>query len=556
MADPATDDIWSTLGAKPAAAASAAPAAADDDAIWSTLGTGKPTTEKTGSSDNPSTLSTVISGLERGAHQGLDVPAEALAGAGDWVARQFGYDTNQQAQTKAGDVAFNQPYDADPNNRTLLPTTARVAGNLLTTLPAALGAGGIAGGAARLGMELLPAAAETAAPMTVNALRYLPSAVGGAASGATVSAQTGEPIGEGALSGGILGAALPAVMDAGNALLGSQSPAVAQAVTQFGIPLRTGQVSGSGLVRFLDDITAPESSNAAQRTAVTTAAARTMGVTPEMAAANDLPAGQMTPKTMAFAQKLNGGIMNDVENRTTIDGAPALDLVTRLRDIATDAAKTPSAFDDVKPHIQDIIDSISKNDGVLPGNIYGNLVAHGTPLDVATGADNGVVKYYAGQIKSALQDAMQASATPEDAASYAQARSQYKNMMTLAPLVNKGIPGQISPLLLQGAANRSFKSNAFRGAGDLGDLGDVAQQFLKTPPQSGTEPRQLMRATLYGRIEELGRVLASITAKPAVQTVLGTNPLAPLGTVTPGARSWAVPTVAAIRNQLQPPPSQ
>ena len=364
-------------------------------------------------------------------------------------------------------------------------------------------------------MELLPAAAETAAPMTVNALRYLPSAVGGAASGATVSAQTGEPIGEGALSGGILGAALPAVMDAGNALLGSQSPAVAQAVTQFGIPLRTGQVSGSGLVRFLDNITAPESSNAAQRTAVTTAAARTMGVTPEMAAANDLPAGQMTPKTMAFAQKLNGGIMNDVENRTTIDGAPALDLVTRLRDIATDAAKTPSAFDDVKPHIQDIIDSISKNDGVLPGNIYGNLVAHGTPLDVATGADNGVVKYYAGQIKSALQDAMQASATPEDAASYAQARSQYKNMMTLAPLVNKGIPGQISPLLLQGAANRSFKSNAFRGAGDLGDLGDVAQQFLKTPPQSGTEPRQLMRATLYGRIEELGRVLASITAKPA-----------------------------------------
>lgn len=553
------DDFWGSLGAQPAMpskpASSAPSSTGSDDAFWSTLGTGKQQDggdTSQGSRSDRTVLSTITSSLLRGAHQGLDVPAEALAGGADWVARQFGYNTNQQAQTKAGDVAFNQPYDVDPANQAILPTAARVAGNVLTTLPAAIAAGGVVSGAARLATPLLSTAAESAAPLAGTALRYLPSALGGAASGATVSAQTGEPIGEGALLGGALGAAIPAAKDTGNALLASRNPAVVQAVSEHGIPLRYGQVSDSRLIRYLDDITAPESSNAAQRTAVTTDAARSMGITPEYAAANNLPAGQITPKVMQAAKDLNGGIMNGVEARTTIQGDPAFNLATDLHNIAADAAKTPSAFGDVKSHIQDIIDTISKNGGVLPGKAYGDLVAHGTPLDVALNADNSVVRNYAGRIKEALQDAMQSSATPQDAATYAQARLQYKNMMTLAPLVNKGIPGQISPLLLQGAANRSFTGNAFRGAGQLGDLGDVAQQFLKAPPQSGTEPRQLMRATLYGRLEELAKFLASVTARPVVQTVLGANPLTPFGTVPSVSASRTVPAVVATRNALQP----
>jgi hypothetical protein len=252
---------------------------------------------------------------------------------------------------------------------------------------------------------------------------------------------------------------------------------------------------------------------------------------------------------------MNGGIMNDVESRTTIDHAPALGLVTDLRNIAADAAKTPSSFQDIKPHIQDIIDAIDKNGGVLPGKVFGDLITHGEALDVASRSGAGVVREYAGRIQEALRDAMQAALSPEDAALYAKARLQYKNMMTLAPLVNKGIPGQISPLLLQGAANRSFSSNAFRGAGQLGDLGDVSQQFLKAPPQSGTEPRQLVRATLYGRLEELGKFLASVAARPVVQSVLGRNPLQPFGATSPSAVNTAIPSALILRNQLQPPPA-
>lgn len=563
MADTSDDAIWSTLGAQPAApATSAPPAATNDDAIWSTLGSKDATTttpDTFGADPNrihfdPDRLRIIGNALVRGVHQGLDVPAEALAGGADWVARQFGYNTNQQAQTKAGDVAFNQPYDVNPENQGIGPGAARLGGNLLVTLPAAIGAGGLATKVAGIGTDLLSSAAGAAEPYVASALRYVPGLAGGAASGATAAAQTGQNVGEGTALGGGVGAAAPFLADTGNALLASRNPAVVKAVTEHGIPLRTGQVADSRIIRYLDDITAPESSNVAQRTAVTTDAARSMGVTPEVAAANDLPAGQITPKTMAFARKLNGGTMNDVESATTIDHAPALGLVTDLRNIAQDAAKTPSAFDDVKTHIKDIVDSISANGGTLPGKTFGDLIAHGTPLDVATNSSNSVVKEYAGRIKEALQDAMQASATPENATLYAQARLQYKNMMTLAGLVNKGIPGQISPLLLQGAANRSFTGNAFRGAGQLGDLGDVAQQYLKAPPQSGTEPRQLVRATLYGRLEELGKFMASVAARPVVQSVLGRNPLQPFGTGSPGAVNTAVPSALILRNQLQQPP--
>jgi hypothetical protein len=192
---------------------------------------------------------------------------------------------------------------------------------------------------------------------------------------------------------------------------------------------------------------------------------------------------------------------------------------------------------------------------VLPGKTYGDLVAHGTPLDVATNADNSVVRTYAGRIKEALQDAMQASATPENAARYAQARLQYKNMMTLAPLVNKGIPGQISPLLLQGAANRSFTGNAFRGAGQLGSLGDVAQQFLKPPPQSGTEPREFVRDLIQGNLLGLLKSGYFKVTGNALQSVLGRNPVTPLGVPSPGAMNAAIPSALILRNQLQYPPT-
>ncbi len=549
---PSDEEFLKQAAPAPAPDAPAVPSDADflrqagSAATQPPAGTSAPPPDTGGIRFDPARAAIIGNSVLRGLHQGLDVPAEALARGADWVGNKLGMSSGQGPQTAAADQAFNQNYDANPLNQGIGPGAARLAGNVLATLPAGIAAGSIGSGLAARGVLEATKAAGSAAPYVGAALSKVPTLAGGLAGGASVSAQTGAPIQEGAALGGALGVGGSVLADVGN-LVKSSNPAVVAAITNHGIPLRAGQVSGSKLVNYLDDITAPASSNAAQRTAVTVDAARQMGVTPEIAASNGLPAGQITPKVMQFAKEMNGGTMNAVESRTTIPMAPKI--VGDLHSIALEASKTPTAFKDITPHIKDVMDAFEANGGSLPGSVYGKLVAHGSPLDVATNADNSAVRNYAVRIKGALQDAMQAASTPEDAALYAQARLQYKNMITLAPLVNKGIPGQISPLLLQGAANRSFKGNAFSGSGALGELGDVAQTFLKAPPQSGTEPREFIRASLYGDLKGLAKTAAALSAGRAVQGVLGRNPLQPFAVPSAGSVAPAIPTAVLLRNE-------
>jgi hypothetical protein len=52
----------------------------------------------------------------------------------------------------------------------------------------------------------------------------------------------------------------------------------------------------------------------------------------------------------------------------------------------------------------------------ITGETYGNLVARGSPLDAALNSRDSNVPNYAGQIKSALQDALERSLSPADQA--------------------------------------------------------------------------------------------------------------------------------------------
>ena len=63
-------------------------------------------------------------------------------------------------------------------------------------------------------------------------------------------------------------------------------------------------------------------------------------------------------------------------------------------------------------------------------------------------------------------------------------------MRAIDPEVVRGMPGDISPLRLQNAANRAYPDRAWNEPPtDLGTLGDVAQTFLRRLPESGTAPR-------------------------------------------------------------------
>jgi hypothetical protein len=129
-------------------------------------------------------------------------------------------------------------------------------------------------------------------------------------------------------------------------------------------------------------------------------------------------------------------------------------------------------------------------DGVIPGSAY-------KKIDSAFGnmAKNGGEKgQVIGAIQQALRDAFTASAGPADQAQMALANKQYGNLMTIKPLVaGDAVEGQFSPasLLARVNANAAGKASMAEGRrGDLGDLANIGQRFIKSKiPDSGTAQR-------------------------------------------------------------------
>jgi hypothetical protein len=508
-AAPDAPDPFTAAQAPPAAAPEAPAAAAPTPALPPNSGLG--------------------ASLLRGIHEATDPAANALASGADYVANKLGYNPGFAASAEATAAPFNASYDADPNNRGWEPAAARLAGNALITIPAAIGVGKIVEGAGALAGAYAPTAAAIATPVA-----------SGAAQGAVASGMTGGDIGTGAEIGGALGAVGGLVGAGVNKMMTTNAPDVEAAINKYGIPLRAGQTSKSRFVNYLDSQignlpgSGQEASNAAQRTAFNSAVAKTFGE----------DASKITPAVMQRAKDRIGGVMSDIATRTTIQADPTL--LNDLAAIEATAQKMPSIYNDIRPHITDILETAAENNGVIPGKAYQALIGHKSALSVAQQSGEGSVRNYANQIREALDDAFQRSAAPGDVADLSAARLQYKNMMTIAPLVNKGHPGDISPLLLQSAANRSFKSNAFRGAGDLGELGDIGQNYLRAPPDSGTATRSMINNTLYGDTKEAAKYLLGMTVGRAAGSVMRSNPL-----VGPSGIPGRIPAAILLQNRLR-----
>jgi hypothetical protein len=386
-------------------------------------------------------------------------------------------------------------------------------GEMLGTAPALMipGAGELAEGALA-GSRFAPAASFLGGTAGTNALtRGLSLATRGLAQGGEVGALTsagnnnslGQNVGLGAIGGAV---ATPLAEGASNYVSNLFSggatkgvtPAVASlaqvAVDKYGIPLRVLQIKGANNVNraaatadseLIGKDAGHAANNADQRTAFTTAVAKTFGS----------DADKLTPDVMDAAKDRIGGVMNDIGSRTNITNTP--ELLAKLHSITWNAAQVvPDA--ELKPllnQIKNISDTfqpgIGHNSGeVLSGPSYQSLIAKGSPLDNATISKNSDIRQYAQQIRNALDDALEAEASPEDAAALKQARFQYKNLMTVKNLAAKAnVEGEINPNLLNGAVNTNFKQRAFQGAGDLGELAQIGQTFMKEPPNSFTADR-------------------------------------------------------------------
>ena len=547
------DDLLNTIGSQQAAPVKNV---SDDDLLGALGGQQSAAPAAPGKAATPSVPADKQPWLQRasaGVVQGARDVVSSVDPIAQWVDKKIGpvtlgglLPTADQAHAynvNARDT-FNSTYGND-----LTAGGGRVLGQVAGSLPA-LAAGGEV-------LAPLASAARVAAPASAPLINFLSGTggagtlsrlaskgaagalQGGAAAAATSSASDediGDQIKEGAEFGGTLGSVLPGAKKLGGAAYnslfgGGMNPARAalaqEAIDRFGIPLRGSQISQSPFAKLADSaigkmpMSGLESQNAAQRTAFTRAVAGTFGE----------DADNLTPKVMSSARDRIGSVFNRVGGNTTISSDATGAMADKFASIESEAQQVmgDNEYKPIKNQMNGILAKVA-DDGTIDGKTYQALTRKGAPLDAAMGSKDPNIRQYAGQIRSALDDALQASANPQDLADLKQARLQWKNMRTVQDLASKaGIEGEITPAGLLGAVKKSYKDMAYSGAGDIGKLADIGQEFLKEGPNSTTAERLLLYRILEGGSIGSAGAFAAMNPEEIPKAALGIGGLLAAG---------------------------
>lgn len=504
-------------------AMSAQPSDVSDEQLLGQMGQPQsgnaPTSNPASPTSQPNTWQKYGAGIIRGYKNvaGSFVPVDA------WIANKLGFPetanrlTSNLANFQAQAPAFNQ-------QNGLPGQMGEMTGEIATTIPAFAAGDELLAPIAKYASSAVPAVTKAVnLAYTGNKLAKLAvlgsaGAVGGGVTSALTSGSSDQPIRQqmtqGAELGGALGAAAPAIADTAggivNRLTGGGVPQAKAvlgnlAVNKFQIPLRGSQISNSPFMHYLDSsigkvpFSGMEAQNEAQRTAFSRAVASTFGEN----------ASSLTPEVMSAARSRIGSVFNRVANNTTIGPDATNAMAENFAKIESDAQQVMGAneYAPIKNQMNNILSKVS-SDGKIDGATYQAITRKGAPLDSALNSKDPNIRQYAGQIRTALDDALQTSAAPEDISALKQARLQWKNMRTVQDLAAKaGIEGEISPALLLGAVKKSYKDMAYSGAGDIGSLAHIGQQFLKEPPSSGTGERLALYSMLGAGSEGLGNML-------------------------------------------------
>lgn len=497
-------------------------------------------------------LAPVGAGLVRGARDVIDPAAEFLA---RHLSPIFGGPSG--ADVAAGDANALTAY-TKANRGNALAGMGRAGGQIATTLPIiATGAGalGAAGEGLAAGADAVAPALGTAARgidnfvsgsgggnMLARALSRATAGAGqGTAVGALTSGQSDQPIGDqikqGAETGAVLGGAvIPAVAAAGrgayNALtnsgLNSEVANLANAATsKFGIPLRADQVSASPFVQKLGQMVRQMPGSGLNDGQIQSAFTRAVGKT------FGLDTDSITQPAIIARRNAIGDTLNSIESAHAVKLDDAFQ--NQLANIESTAhtALSPDEANTVSRVINGVLANV-KDDDTISGETFGNLIHKGSPLDAATDNQNSNIASAASAVKEALRGALARSLPPDVQKAYQDARFQYKNLMTVAPLVVKGAPGEISPAALQSRVN--VQNGPFGQSGDLGELAQIGQRFLKEPRDSGTP----LGMTILHAITRPGALLGELATSGLIGGhYAGASPLEMLGGVAAGGAGLA-----------------
>lgn len=401
------------------------------------------------------------------------------------------------------------------------------------TVPLLL-SGGVAGAAASGARMAGAPAAVTSALSSAAAPTTLAGRIGlGAAEGGLLGAAEGIGRDTGAEEGGLVGAAIGGAIPVVGAALGRaispvsnvltpEQQRLAQEMRARGFDLTPAQATGSKYLGYTESVMrdlpgGALSPRAAQQEMFNEQVLRAAGVASK----------EVTPEVLEAGFGSVGSKIGNVVSGKTIDFDRAL-----VSDIDDAVRRYSNTLDvNVRPIFTAQADAIKSNVGQVGGDFAQNVRSELATLERNYAAQPRLANAL-GDLREAVDSAMQRSLPRVDATALQEARGQYKNLKRIEEAYNRGgaqaAAGNISPVALR----QTVKRGATKELETLARGGDV---FLRELPQSGTAPRQNIYNLLTGAAGGAGLIsgglpglaagLGATVAGPYAANVAYNNPL-------------------------------
>jgi hypothetical protein len=224
---------------------------------------------------------------------------------------------------------------------------------------------------------------------------------------------------------------------------------------------------------------------------------------------------KLTPTVFAEALSKSGKEIGRVFEKVAVpvaDDALQADIQSLRRSLPRELDQVGSV---IRGNIDELIRLGEENGGTIPGaslkklhsEVAGKLRTGG--VDNVPGLRNSLSDF-----QNILEDAAGRYMSEADAAAYQTARVQYAKAKTIEPLIARGGINGVSPqgLLQQMNSNSVGKHRmATNAAGELGDLAQIAQNFMKEQPSSGTAERSFAQNAVSS-IGGAASAVAGVTA--------------------------------------------
>jgi hypothetical protein len=259
-----------------------------------------------------------------------------------------------------------------------------------------------------------------------------------------------------------------------------------------GVPVDLAEATGSenlrAVRRFLTDnpisASTMKKGQEATQTAFNRAALKLIGEQGDAA----------VPEVLARADDRIGAVMDNIakNTRVKVDGK-LFDAMARLEN----EVGMQLSPDEARPLLNQINNILSKvgDDGAIIGSAYQNARRLAGNLSAKPG-----VSPLARELREALDDALQGSASKAEVDAIKLARKQYRNLMRIQESIGTTELGDISiPRLAQATSTKRERGAALmnRGDAELARLARSANTLRDSFPQSGTAPRAALQA--YGQ---------------------------------------------------------